>query len=222
MGRMNGWHGAALTAALSMMALSACSTLGLDDDDDTPAEQTVTAAPTTPAPATAPTASAPPAASSPAAPNPVPPNPAAADPAIAPRPLWAKACLQESTGRALCYVEQAVSAPPPKGEMLHVRIGHIGPGGRARMLLTAPLGVGLQGGMSLSLDGAPAIAMTYDTCSVAGCLAIADLDQAALDKFAAGSRMTVRYMAPERTVVEIPITLTGMGAALSALEGGRR
>ncbi|HTH17334.1 MAG TPA: invasion associated locus B family protein [Magnetospirillum sp.] len=128
-------------------------------------------------------------------------------------PLWQKTCAQKD---GACWVEQFAISMPNKVVALHVRFD-LQPGGAARMIATAPLGVALQPGLRLILDGSTPIVLPFERCTPQGCHASAMLDKAAIEKFVKGTTLIVRYVVSEKTSADIPIRLEGLKDALKSL-----
>ncbi|WP_372396043.1 invasion associated locus B family protein [Azospirillum sp. HJ39] len=131
--------------------------------------------------------------------------------------LWARQCAKEADGREQCFVEQYAVGMPAKAVLLNVRFSLVGPERKARMALTAPLGVRLPPGLTLAIDAGGPIALPFDRCDGGGCLAVADIDRPGLDRFRKGSMMTVRFVTGDNKPFDVPIPLTGLDAALTQL-----
>ncbi len=155
--------------------------------------------------------------------QPAPPSQAAptqAASAAAPKPsgaLWAKTCARSPAGADVCFVEQFAIAEPQHAVMLRVQIGYMGPGGKPRMIISTPSGVWLPGGLTLTLDQNKPIALPFNTCESDGCVAAVELGQDALDRFAAGKVLTVRYLQSTSNPIDIPVQLASLAAALKTV-----
>ncbi|MEE3627750.1 invasion associated locus B family protein [Nitrospirillum sp. BR 11752] len=146
--------------------------------------------------------------------------PAAKGPEVkqAPGPLWSKSCAKTDAGADICYVEQFAIVTPQNVMMLHVQIGYLGPEGKPRLILTTPLGVLLQPGITLTVDQDKPLALPFDACQQGGCVAAADLeDGKVLDHFTGGKVLAVRYINGDKAAMDIPVQLNGLAAALKAL-----
>ncbi|MDZ5645998.1 invasion associated locus B family protein [Nitrospirillum sp. BR 11828] len=149
-----------------------------------------------------------------------PPASAAKGPEVkqAPGPLWSKNCAKTDAGAEICYVEQFAIVTPQNVMMLHVQIGYLGPEGKPRLILTTPLGVLLQPGITLTVDQDKPLALPFDACQQGGCVAAADLeDGKVLDHFTGGKVLAVRYINGDKAAMDIPVQLNGLAAALKAL-----
>ncbi|MFY8093868.1 MAG: invasion associated locus B family protein [Niveispirillum sp.] len=129
--------------------------------------------------------------------------------------LWSKACAKDQNGSDVCYVEQFAIAKPQNVVLLHVRIGYLAPEGKPRMILAAPNGVLLPGGLTLTLDQNKPILLPFNTCDASGCLAAVDMDQDALNQFTTGSILVVRYMQANNSPIDIPIRMADLSNALT-------
>ena len=132
-------------------------------------------------------------------------------------PLWNKSCGKDAGGKEVCVVEQFAIAMPQKAVMLHVVFAPSDKADQTRMALTAPLGVLLAPGVSLSVDGSKPIPLPFERCDRQGCLVQAVLDKTALEKFTKGKVLTVRYAPSEKGPLDIPIRLDGLADALKSL-----
>lgn len=139
--------------------------------------------------------------------------------ADAPGPLWQKACnppVQGQKAAPACWVEQFAVSMPQKVIMLRLRFERLGADG-ARMVATAPLGVLLPAGLTLTLDGGKPLALPFERCSGQGCDAVAVLDRAAVEQFVKGKTLLMHYAATDKAAADIPIQLDGLAAALKSL-----
>lgn len=129
--------------------------------------------------------------------------------------FWAKACAKDPTGAEICYVEQFAVAQPQNAVLLHVRIGYLAPEGKPQIILAAPNGVLLPGGLTLTLDQNKPISLPFNTCDANGCLAAVDMDQDALNQFTAGNVLMVRYIQGNNSPVDIPVQMANLSQALT-------
>lgn len=129
--------------------------------------------------------------------------------------LWSKACAKDQNGSDVCYVEQFAIAKPQNVILLHVRIGFMGPEGKPRMILAAPNGVLLPGGLTLTLDQNKPILLPFSTCDANGCMAAVDMDQDALNQFTAGRILMVRYVQGNNSPIDIPVQMANLSNALT-------
>lgn len=132
-------------------------------------------------------------------------------------PLWNRQCTAETDGRQVCYVQQYAVTMPTNTVLLNVIIGFFGPEGKARMIMTAPLGVLLMPGLAITVNSGNPIALPFESCQAGGCRTVTDLDQASLDQIRRGDKMTVRFVTSDQQAIDIPVPLQGLDAALNQL-----
>jgi len=132
------------------------------------------------------------------------------------QPAWHKGCEQGPAGQT-CYVEQFAIAQPKNVPVLYVRFDFAGSEGRARLAMTAPLGILLGQGLQLSVDGSKPIILPLAICTGRGCDASAVLDKDALERFTKGKSLVVRYAGADAQPTAIPIRLDGLTDALKSL-----
>ena len=130
--------------------------------------------------------------------------------------VWHKSCEQGAAGQ-VCFVEQFAIAQPKNVPVLYVRFDFAGGEGRARLAMTAPLGVLLGQGLQMSVDGSKPIILPLAICTGRGCDASAVLDKDALERFTKGKSLVVRYAVADAQPTAIPIRLDGLTDALKSL-----
>jgi invasion protein IalB len=132
-------------------------------------------------------------------------------------PLWNKTCGKDASGQSVCVVEQFVLTMPQKAVVLHIRFSLSDKKDQTRMMLTAPLGILLPPGVSLSIDESKPITLPFERCTSEGCESGAVLDKDALDKFEKGKTLIVRYAPSRQGAADIPVKLEGLTNALKSL-----
>lgn len=131
--------------------------------------------------------------------------------------LWNKVCGKDAGGGQICAVEQFAMVMPQKMVVLRAAFFRTNKPDQMKLNLTAPLGILLPPGLSLSVDGSQPITLPFERCSQGGCDASAVLDKTALAKFEKGKLLAVRYTPTEKGAVEFPIKLDGLSGALKLL-----
>ena len=139
---------------------------------------------------------------------------AAASPA---GPLWTRQCVKSPEGKDACFLQQFVIAMPQKAALLKVVFSYLGPKGGPRLELTAPLGILLQPGLTLTIDGHPPLTLPLAFCQAGGCQAVVDMDEPALTQFRGGKTASVRYVTEDRKTVDLPLQLDGLAAGLKTI-----
>jgi invasion protein IalB len=130
---------------------------------------------------------------------------------------WSRQCVKSPEGKDACFLQQFVIAMPQKTALLKAVFSYLGPNGGPRLELTAPLGILLQPGLSLTIDKRDPLTLPLTFCQTGGCQAVIDLDQEALDQFRRGQTATVRYVTLERKAMDLPLKLSGLTAALKTI-----
>ncbi|WP_165184394.1 invasion associated locus B family protein [Caulobacter soli] len=133
-------------------------------------------------------------------------------------PLWSKQCTRDDAGREICYVEQYAVAMPGNTVLLNVSMAFTGQGGRARLVITAPLGVQLIPGLVMTIDAGKPVTLPFESCHAGGCRMIVELDEQSLDQIRRGAGMTVRFVNADGKALDIPVPLKGLAAALKQLQ----
>lgn len=89
---------------------------------------------------------------------------------------------------------------------------------RYGILVFAPLGVMLQPGVVVTIDGQRAITLGYEQCAAnpAICIAQADATQALIDQMKRGGQMTLTISAPQRPSIPLPVSLRGFTRAFDS------
>jgi invasion protein IalB len=133
-------------------------------------------------------------------------------------PLWSKQCTRDGAGREVCYVEQYAVGMPGNVVLLNVSMAFTGQGGRARLIMTAPLGVQLIPGLVMTIDGGKPVTLPFESCHAGGCRSIVELDEQSLNQIRRGTSMTVRFVGADSKALDIPVPLKGLTAALKQLQ----
>ncbi|HVY32858.1 MAG TPA: invasion associated locus B family protein [Caulobacteraceae bacterium] len=132
--------------------------------------------------------------------------------------LWAKACATRPDGTNVCYVEQFAIDQARNQVVLHVQLGYLGPDGQPRLVVTAPLGVSLAGGVNLALDADKPIGVPFQTCASDGCMMIAVLQPDVLTRLLKAKSMTVTFLDAANAPIAVPVRLEGLADAFTAAQ----
>jgi invasion protein IalB len=132
-------------------------------------------------------------------------------------PLWSKQCVKDPKDHDVCFVQQFAIALPQNVALLNVSIGYLGPDGKVRMIIRAPLAIFLPPGIQGTIDSGKPFTLPVESCDQGGCRTAVDMDDATTGQLRRGKVLTVRYITMDRKAVDIPIKLEGLAAALSTL-----
>ena len=131
---------------------------------------------------------------------------------------WSRQCVKSPDGaKEACFVQQFITAMPQNVVLLKVVFGYLGPDGKPRVIVTAPLGVLLQAGLTMTINGQSPMSVPFEDCKNGGCRVVIDMDNQALDQFRNGKKLTVTYLTEERKAMDLPVRLDGLAAALKTV-----
>jgi len=86
------------------------------------------------------------------------------------------------------------------------------------MLLQLPLGLDLQQGLALSVDGTDTPEPPVQTCEANGCFAGGPLDPALLTAMQAGGNLQISFQNTRGGTISVPVPLTGFTAAYQSIQ----
>jgi invasion protein IalB len=86
------------------------------------------------------------------------------------------------------------------------------------LMIQAPLGPFLPGGITLDIDGAGATKLDYQTCDANGCYAGSPVPDELLQAKFRGQKLNITLHAPNNQPVKIPMELTGFTAAYRSIQ----
>ena len=132
--------------------------------------------------------------------------------------MWSRQCVKSPDGaKEACFVQQFITAMPQNVVLLKVVFGYLGPDNKPRVIVTAPLGVLLQAGLTMTINGQSPMSVPFEDCKNGGCRAIIDMDNQGLDQFRNGKQLTVTYLTEDRKAMDLPVRLDGLAAALKTV-----
>jgi invasion protein IalB len=86
------------------------------------------------------------------------------------------------------------------------------------MLVEMPLGVYLPGQITLSVDGAPAATIAFQTCDPDGCYAGTEVAASILNALLKGQTLDLQVKNQARQPTSVPISLAGFAKAYGAIQ----
>lgn len=133
---------------------------------------------------------------------------------------WRVRCQSAPEGAASppCFIFQTVVETDKEQEIMRFLVAY--PPGQAspRAIIILPLGIALQAGIELSIDGGAAKRSPFISCFQDGCQSHIALDDTVLGGFKRGLKGTVAFRTlPDGRGVKLPISLKGFTAALKSL-----
>ena len=136
---------------------------------------------------------------------------------------WATRCQPNpETKKDTChaFVDVRIDAAgddSQKARVLYLGIGYVPDGSSMFTLAVAPLGALLPKGLVFKIDETKEFGGPFAFCMPSGCQADLLLDEAKLKQLRGGSKLKVTYTDIRRGLIEIPIGLDGISAALDSL-----
>ena len=132
---------------------------------------------------------------------------------------WLVRCSGDNGVAAVCEAYRNLYLTQNEQRILHIAVGHDAEQEDAAVaILIAPLGVALQPGMSLAIDGGAASEFAYMNCTADGCRVRAPLGSDMLAAMRAGVEMQVTIAEVSGRRIVIPVSLTGFTAAFASAD----
>lgn len=129
--------------------------------------------------------------------------------------LFQVATLSQNQGE-----ETAETAQPQR--VLLTRIGYLPENDNPVMFVTTPLGILLQPGVRVDVEGHEPIGIPLQRCDAGGCLAYVVLENPFIEAMKKGIEAKVTFMDPQRRPITLPLSLKGITKALSELDATRQ
>lgn len=133
---------------------------------------------------------------------------------------WVVDCEAAADGKESCFISQTqtMQQQQQSGRLIKVSVGYIGPGGKPAMVAILPLGIWLPSGAAYQIEGQAQKPLPLQRCLNEGCIASAELDEAALGQMRKANTLTIGIKAdPSGQTIVIPVSLKGFDAGLKSL-----
>lgn len=132
---------------------------------------------------------------------------------------WKVQCdvVDTQSGEKRCHLFQNITLKDSGEIVMQIAIGYLPNDNNALALITLPLGIALEPGINVEIDKRPAKKAAFKRCEQAGCIVGFVVDKNLLAKFLAGSKLYVTYHDASNRPIEVPASLQGITAGLSAL-----
>lgn len=133
---------------------------------------------------------------------------------------WVVDCETAPDGKDSCFLSQTqtMQQQQQSGRLIKVSIGYIGPQGKPAMVAILPLGIWLPTGAAYQIEGQAQKPLALQRCLNEGCIASAELDEAALGQMRKAKSLTIGIKAdPNGQTIAIPVSLKGFDAGLKSL-----
>ncbi len=143
---------------------------------------------------------------------------AAEDKAPSP-PGWVSACDAPTRAAPLdCHIEQRAVLAANGQLVAAVTIRVPGATRKPLLMVRLPLGLSLEGGVTLAVDGAGARSLPLQTCDGSGCYAGAPMPPALLAAMRGGASLDIVFTGLDKRPIKLGLPLAGFTAAFDAIE----
>lgn len=145
---------------------------------------------------------------------------AAADPKIRETHQdWTVICdTPEHIGKEVCLIVQQKNLRDTQKPVLRVEIGFGSENGKAFAVITAPLGIALEPGLSMIIDDGESEQYDFNSCIPTGCVVGANLSETQIDALLMGSEAQFSFKDSRGRQLTVPISLIGFTAALNSIK----
>jgi invasion protein IalB len=117
-----------------------------------------------------------------------------------------------------CYILYSAVMPDTNTRILQMAVAFEGPKQGPMAILTAPLGVQLEEGLLLQVDGGETIRLPFKICAPGGCIAPRPLSADNIAELKRGGKLLVGFYNTAGELVAVPVSLNGFTAAFEALQ----
>ena len=131
---------------------------------------------------------------------------------------WTMRCEKpEDSLEERCHIFQNATDESNGQDIAHMAVGYMPQIEEPLMIIMLPLGVFLPSGIELMIDGNDPIRLPFEVCFPVGCRAGAPMKDPLMGAFRNGLKVTLKVQDVEGRAAEIPLSLKGFTAGLSAL-----
>lgn len=133
---------------------------------------------------------------------------------------WKVGCEKSAQGTGqVCFAFQMLQHETSKRTLGYISIGYPGAGKAPLAILNLPLGMLIPAGAVLQVDGVSTKAdAPIKVCYAEGCRAELSFPPAMINAFRQRDTARVAFMNLDETLIELPISLKGFGAAFASLK----
>jgi invasion protein IalB len=131
---------------------------------------------------------------------------------------WTVGCeTPEGAVEEQCFIFQNLVLREGRQRVLHIAVGYLPDGKGPVALVTLPLGISLPLGASITVNGSAPARFPIERCEPKGCRGGLKLDKDLLAALKKGVEARVTFHDSARQPVDVPVSLVGFAAGLSAL-----
>lgn len=144
---------------------------------------------------------------------------ASADDAAASKPGWAASCVSAARdAEPDCELTQRAVLSGSGQLVASVTVRVPGSTRKPVVMIRLPLGLSLEGGVTIDVDGAGARSLPLQTCDPSGCYAGAPLPADFAAAMAAGKTLALVFSGLDKTPVRVALPLAGFASGLDAIK----
>jgi len=131
---------------------------------------------------------------------------------------WTMRCEKpEESVEERCHIFQNAKDDSNGQDIAHMAVGYMPQIEEPLIIIMLPLGVFLPSGIELRIDQQEPIRLPFEVCFPVGCRAGAPMKEPLMGAFRNGLGLTLKVQDVEGRAAEIPMSLKGFTAGLSAL-----
>ena len=132
---------------------------------------------------------------------------------------WAVACPESEDGQPTgCQAIQRLTVSESGQQVMQISVTYLPDKDEPVAVIVLPLGMLLQPGALLTIDGEEIGRLGIQRCEPGGCIAPLVLDDKVLSKFKGGTKGQITVRNAQGRELPIPLSLTGFTAALAELK----
>jgi invasion protein IalB len=120
-----------------------------------------------------------------------------------------------------CEIFQTLVVSEGQQRLLHMAIGYVQGVERPIGVMVVPLGVALPPGLTIQIDDGEQQTFEFERCDQAGCRVELLMGSDLIEGMRAGGTMNVTVVDASRQGIQIPVSLSGFTAAMTALQEAR-
>lgn len=136
-----------------------------------------------------------------------------------PPPGWNSVCQSISRAAPLeCRIEQRAILAQTGQLIASITIRVPGDTRSPVLMVRVPLGLSLEGGVTLNVDGAGARSLPLQTCDNSGCYAGAPLPEDLLAAMRAGAKLEIAFQNLNKEPIKIAMSLVGFSDAFAKVK----
>nr|WP_281380098.1 invasion associated locus B family protein [Prosthecomicrobium pneumaticum] len=134
-------------------------------------------------------------------------------------PAWSTECRADArSGPLSCRMEQRIVVAKTGQLVGMVSIRVPSETREPVAMIQAPLGLSLEGGIALDVDGSTVETLPLQTCDASGCYAGAAIKSEVLSALSRGTTLTLVVQNLDKQPVKLPLSLAGFAAAFAKVK----